>query len=123
MIETWVPAVVPTLRSLSCKPLKAWWVFLGYVEVAFEGYASAGDRPFVEEPSDEGDAVGDSTRRAELRERLCWIGSPVAACLCDFNEAGSQSQRGMAGEVGDGEHLVAERGNQQQIDLLHDARH
>ena len=30
---------------------------------------------------------------------------------------------GMAGEVGDGQHLVAQRGHQQQIDLGEDARH
>jgi hypothetical protein len=41
--------------------LEAGWVFAGYVEVAFEGEAGAGDGAFVEEAADEGDAVRDST--------------------------------------------------------------
>ena len=70
--------------------LKARWVFLRYVEVAFEREASAGDRAFVEEPADEGNAVRDSARWVEFWERFGWIRSPVAAGFGDFNETGAQ---------------------------------
>ena len=41
----------------------------------------------------------------------------------DLDEAGAQRERRMAGEVGDGEHLVAQRRHEQQVDLGEDARH
>ncbi len=45
------------------------------------------------------------------------VGGPVAAGFGDFDEAGAEGERRMAGEVGDDEHLVAQRGDEEQIDL------
>jgi len=103
--------------------LEAGWVFAGYVEVAFEGEAGAGDCAFVEETADESDAVRDSAGWVEFSERLVWVGGPVAAGLGDFDEAGAQGERGVAGEVGDGEYLVAEGGDEEEVDFIHDACH
>ncbi len=54
---------------------------------------------------------------------LVGVGGPVAAGLGDFDEAGAEGEGGVAGEVGDGEHLVAEGGDEEEIDLVHDAGH
>lgn len=51
------------------------------------------------------------------------VGRPVAAGLGDADEAGAEGERGMAGEVGDGEHLVAEGRDEEEVDLRHDASH
>ena len=91
--------------------LEAGWIFAGYVEVLFEGKAGSGDGAFVEEAADEGDAVGDATGWVELWERVVGVGGPVAAGLGDLDEAGAEGEGGVAGEVGDGEHLVAEGGD------------
>ena len=65
----------------------------------------------------------DAARRIEFGQRAVGVGRPVAAGFGDFDESGAQGERGMAGEVGDGEHFVAQRGDQQQIDFGKDARH
>jgi hypothetical protein len=103
--------------------LEAGWVFASYVEVTFEGKADAGDGAFVEEAADESDAVGDAARWVELWEWFAGVGRPVAAGFGDFNEAGSKSEGGVAGEVGDGEDFVAQGWDEEKVDLIHDARH
>ena len=91
--------------------LEAGWGFGGYFEVLFEGQAGAGYGAFVEEAAYEGDAVGDSAGWVEFGERLGGVGGPVAAGFGDFDESGAEGEGGVAGEVGEGEHLVAERGD------------
>src|ERR1700752_4533345 len=97
--------------------LKAGGIFAGYVEVLFEGQAGAGDGAFVEEAADEGDAVGDAAGWGEFWQGLCGVGGPVAAGLGDFDEAGAEGEGGVAGEVGDGAHLVAEGRDEEQVDF------
>ena len=89
-----------TRRRLVQRRLEAGWVFAGYVEVALEGEACVCDGAFVEEAADEGDAVGDSARWIEFWERVVGVWSPVAAGFGDFDEAGAEGERGVAGEVG-----------------------
>ena len=91
--------------------------------MALEGEACVCDGAFFEEAADEGDAVGDSAGRIEFWKRVVGIGSPVAAGFGDFDEAAAEGERGVAGEVGQGEHLVAEGGDEEEIDLGHDASH
>ena len=50
--------------------LKARWVFLRYVEVAFEGKAGTGDGAFVEDAADERDSVGDTSGWGEFWKRM-----------------------------------------------------
>src|ERR1700722_6889574 len=87
---------------------EAFGTLAGYVEGALEGDADAAEHAFVEEFADERDAVGDAAWRAEFRQWVLWIGGPVAAGFVDCDESGAQGERGMAGEVGDGEHLVTQ---------------
>ncbi len=75
--------------------------------MAFHGKAYACDGAFIEEAADEGDAVWDSAWGGELWQGLGGVGCPVAAGLGDFDEAGTEGEGGLAGEVGDGEDLVA----------------
>src|SRR5882757_11099335 len=89
----------------------------------FESEASAGDGAFVEEAADEGDAVRDAAGWVELWEGLCGVGCPVAASLGDFDEAGAEGEGGVTGEVGDGEDLVSEGGDEEEVDFVHDAGH
>jgi hypothetical protein len=103
--------------------LEAGWVFVGYVEVSFECEASVGDGAFVEEAADEGDAMWDAAGGIEFREGFGWVGCPVAAGFGDFDETGAEGEGGVAGEVGDGEDLVAEGGDEEEIDFIHDAGH
>lgn len=98
-------------------------MFVGDVEGLFEGDAGCAQHAFFKGARDERDAVGNAARRREFRQRVSGIGSPVAARLRDFDETGAQGERGMAGEIGEGEHLVAERRDEEQIDLGKDARH
>src|SRR5437899_2034393 len=103
--------------------LEAGWGFCGYVEVAFEGKAGAGDGAFVEDAADEGDAVRDAAGWVEFWQGLRGVGRPIAAGFGDFDEAGAEGERGVAGEVGDGEDFVAEGGDEEEIDFVHDAGH
>ena len=64
--------------------------FFCYIEVLLEGEAGACDGAFVEEAADEGDAVRDSPGWIEFWERVVGVGSPVAAGLGDFDEAGAE---------------------------------
>jgi len=67
--------------------------------------------------------VRHAARGREFWKGIFRIGSPVRAGLGDFDEAGSKRERRMAGVIADGEHLVAQRGNEQQIHLREEARH
>ena len=89
----------------------------------FEGESGAGDGAFVEEAADEGDAVRDAAGWREFWERMVGVGGPVAAGLGDFDKAGAEGEGWVAREVGDGEDFVAERGDEEEIDLVHDAGH
>src|SRR5260370_40135834 len=95
----------------------------GEGEGARESDADAPKGAFLEETADQGDAVGHAARGRELWKGIFRIGSPVRAGLGDLDEASSKRERRMAGIVADGEHLVAQRGNEQQIHLREEARH
>jgi transposase len=69
------------------------------------------------------DSGWDAAGRVEGGERVMRIGSPVAAGLRDFDEAGAEGERRVAGGVGDGEHLVAEGGDKEQVDGAHEGGH
>src|SRR5216683_181295 len=92
-------------------------------EGALESDADATEGAFFEETADEGDAVRHAARGRKFWERIFRIGSPVRAGLGDLDEAGSQSERRMAGVIADGEHLVAQRGDEQQIHLREETGH
>jgi hypothetical protein len=62
-------------------------------------------------------AVRHAARRREFGQRMRRVGRPIAARFRHFHEAGAQRERRMAGEVADGQHFVAQRRHQQQIDL------
>jgi len=59
--------------------------------------------------------VRDAAGWVEGGEQVSGVGGPVAAGLGDGDEAGAEGERGMAGEVGEGEHLVAERGDEEEV--------
>ena len=69
--------------------------------------------PLFEEAADQGDAVGDAARRIEFGRRAAGVGRPVGAGFGDFHKSGAHGERRMAGEIGDGEHFIAQRRNQQ----------
>jgi hypothetical protein len=77
-----------------------------HAESALQCEPSAPDRTLIEEPPDQSDAVRHSARRRELRQRVIRIGGPVAARLGHLDEARAQCQRGMSGEVRNGENFV-----------------
>ena len=93
------------------------------VEGAFEGQAGAAEGAFFEEAADEGDAVGDAARWGEFCDGAAGVGCPIGAGFGDFDETGAHGERGLAGEIGDGEHFVAERGDKEQVDFGKDAGH
>ncbi len=73
-------------------------------------------------PSSKGGAISVTpcgTRRGgeNFGRGMRGIGRPVTPRLGDLDEAGAQGERGVAGEVGDGEHLVAQGGDKQEVDL------
>jgi collagen type III alpha len=102
---------------------EAGWTLRGGGEGAFEGETGGDEAAFFKGRSDEGDAVGDAARRVELRQRVGRVGSPVAAGFGDVDESGAEGEGGVAGEVGDGEHLVTEGGDEEEIDLGEEAGH
>src|SRR5947199_10782836 len=109
--------------NAQCFSLEAGWGFGGYVEVAFEGEAGAGYGPFVEDAADEGDAVRDPAGWGEFGQGLGGVGGPVGPGFGDFDEAGAEGERGVAGEVGDREDFVAEGGDEEEVGFIHDAGH
>jgi hypothetical protein len=98
-------------------------VFVHDVEGAFEGDRGAAECAFIEEAADQRYAVGYTPERREFGQRMGGIGGPVAACFRDFDKAGAQRQRRVAGEVCDGEDLAAQGGHQQHIHLAEESRH
>src|SRR5262245_24021615 len=97
--------------------------FSGDTEAALERKAGATQSTFVEETSDECDAVGNTARRREFGQWISRIRSPIAARFPDFNEAGAQSERRMTGKIGDGEHFAAQRRHQKQVHLREQPGH
>src|SRR6185437_8433518 len=97
--------------------------FPNNIELALKGDAYLANQAVVEQSPEDRDSVRHTSRWIELGQRIVWIGSPVAARLRDFDEAGTQSQRWMAGEVRDGQLLVTQRRHDQDIDLFEDAGH
>src|SRR6266849_5118289 len=97
--------------------------FSYHVETLFQSQSCLHDRAFVKESPNERDAVWHAARRGEFRQRMSRIRSPVTACFGHLNKSGAQGERRMSGEVGDGEHLVAQRGDQKHIHLREDAGH
>jgi len=79
-----------------------------HVERAFKRDARAAESAFFEKAADERYTVGHAARRIELRQRIFGIGRPVAARFGDFDEAGAERERGLAGEIGNGEYFVAQ---------------
>src|SRR5712664_3090840 len=82
---------------------------VGDGEGALEGDADAAESAFVEEAADQGDAVGHAARGRKFWQGIFRIGGPVGARFGDFDEAGAERKRRVAGVVADGEHLVAQR--------------
>ena len=107
------------LGGQECPPharLEARWSLVDYTEAFFQCDADGADRALLEEAADEGDSVWDAAWLLEGRNRVVWIRRPVAAGFL-LHETGAQGKRRMAGEVGDGQHLVAQRGHQQEVHL------
>ena len=76
------------------------------IEVLFEGKACLCECALVKQAPDERDAMRDTAWRVELGERMGWVGGPVATRFGDLDESGAKCERWVAGEVGQGEHLV-----------------
>jgi hypothetical protein len=96
---------------------------IAHGEGAFQSDSGLAEGAFFEEAADEGYAVRDAAGRRELGERICGIRRPVAAGFGDFDESGTEGKGGMAGEVRDGEHFIAERRDEQDVYLGEDASH
>src|SRR5215831_11219844 len=64
-----------------------------------------------------------AARWRECGQGMVGIGGPVAARLTDFDKSGSQRKRRVAGEIGDDQHLVTQRGHEEQVDFREYARH
>src|SRR6266567_3839706 len=92
-------------------------------EGAFEGHAGAAESAFVEEEANQSDAVGNAAGRREFRQGMLRVGCPVRARFGDFDKASAKRERGVASVVADGEHFVAERRNEEQVDVGENARH
>jgi len=103
--------------------LEAGGVFGGDGQGTLQSQGGTGKGAFVEEAADQGDAVGDTARRGEFRERGGGVGGPVAAGFGDLDETGAEGERWVSGEVADRQHFVAEGWHQQQVYLREEARH
>ena len=93
------------------------------VEGAFEGEAGAAEGAFFEEAADYGDAVGDAAGWGEFWDGAAGVRGPVGAGFGDFDETGAHGERGLAGEIGDGEHFVAEGRDEENVHFGKDAGH
>src|SRR5216684_234462 len=67
--------------------------------------------------------MGDAARRRKFWQRIFGVGGPVGTRFGDLDESGAQCKRRVAGLVADSEHFVAQRGNQEQVQLREEARH
>src|SRR3954452_6038503 len=97
--------------------LEPWWRLGCHGEAPFQRQTGAAKGTFIEKPANEGNAVGYPARRIEGGQRAIGIRCPIAPSIRNFNKAGAQCERWMAGEVGDGQHLIPERRYKQQIHL------
>src|SRR5208283_2012239 len=74
------PAFRPPLAKVwEAGQLEPGWPLTSHAEGALQREASLPHGALVKELSDQGDAVGHSSRRRELRQRMRGIGRPVAA--------------------------------------------
>src|SRR5580692_12539254 len=94
-----------------------------YAESFFQCEAGLREGSFVEEATYQRYAVWDATWWRKLRDGAAWVGRPVGTRFGDFDKSCAHRERRMAGEIGDGQHFVAQRRNDQQIDLRKDACH
>src|SRR5580704_13309705 len=78
---------------------------------------------FLEEAAYQGYAMGNPARWRKFGKRILGIRRPVRTCLAHLNEAGAERDRWMAGVVADRQHFIAQRRDQQHIDLRKDTRH
>src|SRR6266849_8429752 len=115
------PYKEPTCRGL-CRSERG-RALCGDGEGALEGDADAAEGAFLEETTDQGDAVRHAARWRKLWERVLGIGCPVGTCLRDLDEAGAEREGRVTGIVADGEHLVAQRRHEEQIHLREETRH
>lgn len=92
-------------------------------EGAFQRDACAAYRAFVKQSADQSDPVGNAAGRDEFGQRMLWVGRPVGARLPDFDVAGTNRERRMAGVVADGEHFIAKGWNQEQVHIREYASH
>src|SRR5690242_1838033 len=95
----------------------------GDLEYPFQCHPHRTQCPFVEQTTDQCDAMRNAAWRRELRKGMGGVRSPIAARLGNFYEAGSKCERRVAGEVTDRQHLIAERRCEQQIHIREDAHH
>ena len=82
-----------------------------------EGKNRARARP-VEQAADQADPMRHPAFGRKGRRGIFRVGRPVAAGLADLDEAGSDDERGVSGEIRDRENLVAQRGDEQDVGLL-----
>jgi hypothetical protein len=74
--------------------------------------------PSPKSAADQRDAVWNTAGRIERWQRMRGSGAQsLRAFPKPARSRRAVRERGMSGEIGDGEHFVAQRGNQQQIDL------
>src|SRR5205085_10391560 len=97
----WISFSYPPDRSHSNS--EAGWPLGGNIEGALQSQPGSSDGAFIEQASDQRDAVRHAAGRREFGERVRGVGSPIAARLRNFHEAGRDGERRMSGEVGDGQ--------------------
>src|SRR6266436_3294645 len=95
----------------------------GHTKCSLECKPNLPDQTLVEQPAKDRDSVRHATSGSELRQRIRRVWGSVTSRLRDLDEPGAERERWMAGEVRDGELLVAQRRHDQHVDFLEDARH
>src|SRR5215813_13513686 len=93
------------------------------VEGALESDASGAESSLFKQTTNQSDTVRDAAWRTKFWQRILGVGSPVAASFGDLDETSAQSERRLAGKVGDGEHFVAQGRNEQHVNLIEDVDH
>ena len=95
--------------------LEAGRTLLGYGKRSFHRHARAHDRPFVEELTDQRDAVRHAARRRELGQRIIRIRRPVASRFRHLHESGAQRERWLTSEVRNCKDLVPQGWHEQEV--------
>ncbi len=75
---------------------------VGDCEGALKSDADAAEGAFLEEAADQGDAVGHAAWGRKFWQGIFRVGRPVGTGFGDFDEAGAESERGVAGVIADG---------------------